>query len=59
MKLVRRISFLLILSGIMLGLGGYGALKAEEFFYPHKYQDKEARVTAKQITQTAQKEYLE
>ena len=59
MKLVRRISFLLILSGIMLGLGGYGALKAEEFFYPHKYQDKEARVPAKQITQTAQKEEME
>lgn len=41
MKLVRRISFLLILSVVMLGLGGYGALKAEEFFYPHKYQNQE------------------
>lgn len=26
------------LSVIMLGLGGWGALKAEEFFYPHRYR---------------------
>lgn len=26
------------LSAVMLGLGGYGALKAEDFFYPNRYQ---------------------
>ena len=37
MKLVKRISFFMMLSGIMLGLGGWGALKAEDFFYPTRY----------------------
>lgn len=41
MKLIRRISLFLILSGIMLGLGGYTALKAEQFFYPNRYHAKE------------------
>ncbi len=53
MKLVRRISFLLILSAVMLGLGGYGALKAEEFFYPNKYQNQERYTTGKQTARTA------
>lgn len=26
------------LSAVMLGLGGYGALKAEDFFYPNRYR---------------------
>lgn len=38
MKLVRRISLFMTLSMIMLVLGGWGALKAEEFFYPRRYQ---------------------
>ena len=37
MKLVKRISLFMALSVVMLGLGGWGALKAEEFFYPHRY----------------------
>lgn len=41
MKLIRRISLFLILSCIMLGLGGYTALKAEQFFYPNRYERKE------------------
>lgn len=41
MKLIRRISLFLILSGVMLGVGGYTALKAEQFFYPNRYQMKE------------------
>ena len=41
MKLIRRISLFLILSGIMLGIGGYTALKAEQFFYPNRYRTKE------------------
>ncbi|MDE5718863.1 MAG: hypothetical protein K2I53_14880 [Lachnospiraceae bacterium] len=38
MKLVKRISLFMTLSMVMLGLGGWGALKAEEFFYPHRYR---------------------
>ena len=41
MKLIRRISLFLILSATMLGLGGYTALKAEQFFYPNRYPAKE------------------
>lgn len=41
MKVIRRISLFLMLSGVMLGLGGYTALKAEQFFYPNRYQAKE------------------
>ncbi len=37
MKLVKRISLFMALSAVMLGLGGYGALKAEDFFYPNRY----------------------
>ena len=48
MKLIGRISLFLILSGFMLGLGGYTALKAEQFFYPNRYQTKE---TPNYITQ--------
>ncbi len=59
MKLVRRISFLLVLSGVMLGLGGYGALKAEEFFYPNKYQNRDKHVQTPKVTNTAQEEWPE
>nr|MDE7247593.1 hypothetical protein [Lachnospiraceae bacterium] len=37
MKLVKRISLFMTLSAVMLGLGGWGALKAEDFFYPNRY----------------------
>lgn len=51
MKLIRRISLFLILSGVMLGLGGYTAIKAEQFFYPNRYQVKETRNYTKQQMQ--------
>lgn len=41
MKFIRRISLFLMLSGIMLGIGGYTALQVEQFFYPNRYQPKE------------------
>ena len=64
MRFIRRISLFLILSGIMLGLGGYTALKAEQFFYPNRYQTKETPnystqqksadiVTGEQVIETA------
>lgn len=43
MKLLRRISLFMMLSGIMLGIGGYTALKAEQFFYPNRHQVKESK----------------
>lgn len=45
MKLVKRISFFMALSAVMLGLGGYGALKAEDFFYPNRYHNRDAGVS--------------
>ncbi len=41
MKFVRRVSLFLVMSVLLLGTGGYAALKAEQFFYPNRYQDKE------------------
>ncbi|MCM1268090.1 MAG: hypothetical protein NC302_09305 [Bacteroidales bacterium] len=38
MKLVKRISLFMAMSAVMLGLGGYGALKAEDYFYPNRDQ---------------------
>jgi hypothetical protein len=37
MKLVRRISLFLVMSAFLLAAGGYAALKAEQFFYPNRY----------------------
>ena len=48
MKFIRRISLFLMLSGIMLGAGGYVALKAEHFFYPNRYQMRESSEQSKQ-----------
>ncbi|MCM1122971.1 MAG: hypothetical protein NC416_10335 [Eubacterium sp.] len=51
MKLIRRISLFLVLSGMMFGVGGYAALKAEQFFYPNRYPVKETRNQEKQQVQ--------
>ena len=50
MKIIGRISLFLMLSGIMLGIGGYTALKAEQFFYPNRYQVKESRENIRKLT---------
>lgn len=50
MKIIGRISLFLMLSGIMLGIGGYTALKAEQFFYPNRYQAKESRENIRKNT---------
>lgn len=55
MKLIRRIGLFLILSGVMLGVGGYTALKAEQFFYPNRYQVREAKDNDRQVN-SSQKE---
>lgn len=43
MKFVRRVSLFLVVSVILLGAGGYTALRVEQFFYPNKYQEKEVK----------------
>lgn len=50
MKLVRRISLFLMMSALLLGAGGYAALKAEQFFYPNRYQEKEVKNNIDQKT---------
>lgn len=48
MKLIRRISLFLLLSSVMLGIGGYTTLKAEQFFYPNRYHVKETKNSERQ-----------
>lgn len=43
MKIVRRISLFLVSSTAMLAAGAYGAIKAEQFFYPNRYPIQEER----------------
>lgn len=38
MKFVKRISFFLIMASMMFGAGSYATFKAEQFFYPKKYE---------------------
>lgn len=45
MKVVKRISLFLAMAGIMFSAGSYATLKAEQFFYPNKY-DRNERNTA-------------
>ena len=54
MKIIKRISLFLCMSGIMFGAGSYAAIKAEQFFYPNKYERMENAVQQPaQIPQTA------
>ncbi len=52
MKLVRRISLFMVISAALLATGGYTALKAEQFFYPNRYQQKE------HISQISQQQHI-
>lgn len=38
MKFVKRISLFFIMAGMMFGAGSYATYKAEQFFYPKKYE---------------------
>ncbi len=53
MKFVRRISLFLVTSVFLMGAGGYAALKAEQFFYPNRYQEKEVKQIVEQNIETA------
>lgn len=59
MKLVRRISLFLVISVIMLAIGGYTALKAEQFFYPNRYQSKERVIQVKQDSESTGTEEIQ
>lgn len=59
MKLVRRISLFLIISAVMLAAGGYTALKAEQFFYPNRYPQKEYVNPSDQQTITEGEQVIE
>lgn len=39
MKVFKRISLFLFTAGVMFGAGSYATLKAEQFFYPNKYEN--------------------
>lgn len=52
MKLIRRISLFLVLSCIMIVIGGFGALKAERFFYPNRFQIQENKDTGAKLPST-------
>ena len=52
MKLIRRISLFVILACVMPLFGGYAALKAERFFYPNRYQERETPEIAIRQTET-------
>ena len=45
MKVIKRISLFLAMAGIMFSAGSYATLKAEQFFYPNKY-DRDEKNTA-------------
>lgn len=38
MRFVKRISFFFVIACIMFGAGSYATIKAEQFFYPNKYE---------------------
>ncbi|MCH5250145.1 MAG: hypothetical protein J1E98_09435 [Lachnospiraceae bacterium] len=45
MKLMKRISLFLFTAGLMFGAGSYATLKAEQFFYPNKYEREKDEIT--------------
>lgn len=52
MKLVRRVSLFFVISLLMAAAGGYGAIRAEQFFYPNRYPaQKETKAVEKEENQ--------
>ena len=45
MKFIKRISLFLLTAGLMFGAGSYATLKAEQFFYPNKYEKEKDEIT--------------
>ena len=44
MKFIKRISLFLFTAGVMFGAGSYATLKAEQYFYPNRYERKEDEI---------------
>lgn len=53
MKVVKRISLFLAMAGIMFSAGSYATLKAEQFFYPNKYDRNEKNTASEAGEQKA------
>lgn len=59
MKLVRRISLFLVISAMIFAAGGYTMLKAEQFFYPNRYQPKQRMSQVEQSDQKTETEEVQ
>lgn len=51
MKVVKRISLFLAMAGIMFSAGSYATLKAEQFFYPNRYNGEEKNTASEAESQ--------
>ncbi len=59
MKLVRRVSLFFVISLLMAAAGGYGAIRAEQFFYPNRYPEREETKTVEKVQKQEQEEEQE
>lgn len=56
MKLVRRVSLFFVISLLMAAAGGYGAIRAEQFFYPNRYPVREETKTIEKVQEQEEEE---
>ncbi len=56
MKLVRRVSLFFVISLLMAAAGGYGAIRAEQFFYPNRYPAREETKTIEKVQEQEEEE---
>ena len=47
MRIFKRISLFLFTAGVMFGAGSYATLKAEQYFYPNRYEREENEIMGK------------
>ncbi len=61
MKIVGRISLFLVTSTAMLAAGAYGAIKAEQFFYPNRYpiQEEKREEAGEEIKEMPEEQIIE
>ncbi len=61
MKIVRRISLFLVSSAVMLAAGAYGAITAEQFFYPNRYpiQEEKREEAGEEIKEEPEEQIIE
>lgn len=59
MKLVRRVSLFFVISLLMAAAGGYGAIRAEQFFYPNRYPAREETKTIEKVQEQEEEQVIE